>query len=67
MAFFPPIPLIRMREIGRRPTACGATSKETAKTLAEAGVINPHAFKRITDLLVGMEVIHRTSDGRYYV
>lgn len=67
MSFFPPIPLIRTRVIVHRLTACGATSEETAKTLAEAGVINPNAFKRITERLVSMGVIHRTPDGRYYV
>ena len=31
---------------------CGATSPETAKTLSEAGVINPNGFKLITERLV---------------
>lgn len=67
MAFFPPIPLIRKNVIVKRLLNCGATSEETAKTLAEAGVINPNGFKRITDRLVKMGSIHRTSDNRYYV
>ena len=61
MAFFPPIPLIR------RKKACGAISVETAKTLTEAGVINPNGFKRITDKLVETNVIHKTADGKYYL
>lgn len=67
MAFFPPIPLIRKNVIVKQLLSCGATSEETAKTLAEAGVINPNGFKRITDRLVKMGSIHRTSDGKYYV
>ncbi len=67
VAFFPPIPLIRKRVIVHRLRACGATSAETATTLAEAGVINPNAFKRITERLVRTDAIHRTPDGRYYV
>lgn len=66
MAFFPPIPLIRKSVIMKRLKACGAVSEETARTLAEAGVINPDAFRRITDRLVKTGSIHRTSDGRYY-
>lgn len=67
MAFFPPIPLIRRNVIVNRLRACGATSEKTARTLAEAGVINPNAFKRITDRLVESGVIHKTHDNKYYV
>jgi len=67
MAFFPPIPLIRRNVIVSSLRACGATSEATARTLAEAGVINPNGFKRITDRLVKIGEIHRTPDGRYYV
>ena len=67
MAFFPPIPLIRKRLIVKKLIACGATSESTAKTLAEAGVINPDGFKRITARLVASGVIHKTSDNKYYV
>ena len=67
MAFFPPIPLIRRNVIVNSLKACGATSETTAKTLAEAGVINPNGFKRITDRLVKRGEIYRTPDGRYYV
>ena len=45
MAFFPPIPLIRKNIIVKQFLSCGATSEETAKTLAEAGAINPNGFK----------------------
>ena len=67
MAFFPPIPLIRKKAVLEKLKACGATSEETAKTLAEAGVINPDGFRRITQRLVETGCIHRTPDGRYYV
>lgn len=67
MAFFPPIPLIRKNVILKNLRDCGATSEKTARMLAEAGVINPNGFKRITELLVRQGAIHRTSDGRYYV
>ena len=67
MAFFPPIPLIRRNHIVKRLKACGSVSAETAKTLAEAGVINPNALKRITERLVQTGVIKRTEEGRYYI
>ena len=67
MAFFPPIPLIRRNVIVKRLRACGAVSAETAKTLAEAGVINPNAFKRITERLVQTGMIKRTEEDRYYI
>ena len=65
--FFPPIPLIRRNVIVKRLRACNATSEKTAKTLTEAGVINPNGFKRITDRLVETGVIHKTQDNKYYV
>ncbi|MBQ7622529.1 MAG: hypothetical protein IJS66_02175 [Bacteroidales bacterium] len=67
MAFFPPIPLIRKRVIVKSLAACGATSESSAKSLSEAGVLNPDCFRRITDRLVRKGVIHRTPDGRYYL
>ena len=67
MAFFSPIPLIRKNAILKSLKECGATTEKTARTLSEAGVINPNGFMRITELLVRQGVIHRTSDGRYYV
>ena len=48
MSFFAPIPLIRRKHILNCLRKCGATSKETAKTLSDADVINPNAFKAIT-------------------
>ena len=67
MAFFPPIPLIRRNTIIKKFKAFGATSEETARTLAEVGVINPDGFQRITDKLVETNIIHKTADGKYYI
>ena len=67
MPFFPPILLIRRNVIIKKLKVCGATSEETAKTLAEAGVINPNGFKRFTDMLVETNVIHKTVDEKYYL
>ncbi len=67
MAFFPPVPLIRRNIIVKSLSNCGAVSERTAKTFAEAGIINPGGFKRITEMLVKRGTIHRTTDGRYYV
>ena len=67
MVFFPPVPLIRRNIIVKSLRSCGAVSEETAKNFAEAGIINPNGFKRITEILVKQGIIHRTTDGRYYV
>ncbi len=67
MAFIPPIPLIRRNLIIRRLKKCSAVSPESAKSLSEAGVINPDGFSRITDKLVENGSIHKTPDGRYYI
>ena len=67
MAFFPPIPLIRRNHIIKQLRSCGATSPETARTLSEAGVINPDGFKRITDRLVKIGAIKQAGDNKYYI
>ena len=67
MAFFPPIPLIRKNHIIKKLISCGATSAETAKSLSEAGVVNPDEFRRITERLVKRGTIHKAPDGRFYV
>ena len=58
---------VRRNHIIKQLKVCGADSPETAKTLSEAGVINPNGFKRITDRLVNLGEIKRTGDNRYYV
>lgn len=67
MPFFAPIPLIRRKHILNRLRKCGATSKETAKTLSEAGVINPNAFKAITEKLIKRHELGRTDNNKYYL
>ena len=67
MAFFPPVPLIRRNIIVKSLINSGAVSERTAKTFAEAGMINLGGFKRITEILVKRGIVRRTSDGRYYV
>ena len=67
MTFFPPIPLIRRNLIIKKLRECGATSEENAKTLAEAGVINPDGFKHVTDKLVKKGTIRKTANEKYYI
>ena len=67
MAFFPPIPLIRKKQIIKKLKEKNAYSEERAKTFEEAGIINPKAFKRITDKLVKNKIINKTDDNRYYL
>lgn len=45
----------------------GARSPETAKTLEEAGVLNPDKFPEFTEKLVILGALGKTEDGRYYV
>lgn len=52
MSFFAPIPLIRRKHIFNCLRKCGATLKEIAKIFYDAGVINPNAFKAITEKLI---------------
>ena len=44
----------------------GATSPETAKTLAEAGVGKPDLFPEYTEKLVYLGLINETADGKYW-
>ena len=67
MPMIPPIPVIRRNMIVRKLQRCGAVSEETAKTLAEAGVLNPNGFARLTEILVKRGIIKTTGDGRYYI
>ncbi len=64
---FPPIPLIRRNVIVNKLRKCGAVSAETAKTFAEAGVINLNGFKRITDVMLKKGIIKKTADGKYFI
>ncbi len=58
--------LMRKRIIVKKMERCGAISKETAKTLTEAGIFNPNAFPKITEQLVRDKVLVKT-DNKYYL
>jgi hypothetical protein len=45
----------------------GALSPETAKTLEEAGVINPKSFAEFTESLVQKGIIQKTKEGKYWL
>ena len=64
---YPPIPLIRRNLIVSKLRESGAVSPETAKTFAEAGVINPNGFSRITEVMLKRGTIKKTADGKYYI
>ena len=51
----------------RRLRKCGAFSPETAKSLAQAGILTPNMFPSFTNHLVETNVLGRTDDGKYYV
>lgn len=67
MVFFPPFILIRKKVIIKRLRQSGATSPETAKTLADAGIINPNILPGVTERMVKKGIINKTADGKYYI
>ena len=67
MAFFPPVPLIRMRYIIKKLTKCNAFSEDTAKTFSEAGIINPNRFNNINERLIKKNILVKTKDNKYYL
>lgn len=67
MIFVPPFPLIRKNAIIKKLRNCGAVSAETAKTLAEAGIINPNILPGITERMIEKGILKKTTDGRYYI
>ena len=67
MIFVPPLPLIRRKVIVKKLRNCGAVSAETAKTLAEAGIINPNLLPGVTERMIKKGTINRTTDGKYYL
>ncbi|HIZ55187.1 MAG TPA: hypothetical protein H9671_03165 [Firmicutes bacterium] len=46
---------------------CGAISKESAKTLKEAGVFNPNAFPKAREDLVNRKKLMRTESQKYHL
>lgn len=68
MIFIPPVPLIRKRMIIKKLSQSNALSPGTAVTFAEAGVINPNAFRPVTRMLVKQgRIIEVENTGRYYL
>ena len=67
MSFFPPVALIRKKHIIKHLHKSRAFSPRTAKTLKDAGVLNPHSLAQITEHLVFTGEIHRTPQGKYYM
>lgn len=67
MAFFPPIPLIRKNLIIKKLTECNAFSEETAKTFAEAGIMNPNGFHNVNEKLIKQGILVKTNDNKYYL
>ncbi len=66
MEYFPPVPAIRRNHIISKLRQRGAVSMETAVTLSDAGVINPNAFQRITELLCRRGILKQV-ENRYYL
>ena len=62
-----PVLLLRKKIIIKKLRRCGALSKESAKTLEEAGVFNPNAFPKVTEYMVEQNILVRTKSGKYYL
>lgn len=58
---------LRQKLILEKLKECGAVSEESAKTLEEAGVINPNAFPKITEDLVNKKKLVKTESQKYYL
>ena len=65
--FFPPIPLIREKIIIKKLTKNNAISEENAKTFAEAVIINPNGFKKVTEKMIEQQTLIKTKEGKYYL
>ncbi len=65
--FFPPIPLIRKKIIIKKLTKNNAISEENAKTFAEAGIVNPNGFKKVTEKMIEQQILIKTKEGKYYL
>ena len=49
--------LLRKKMIIKKLAQCGATSENSAKTLAEAGILNPNAFPKIIEDLEMQKIL----------
>ena len=59
--------LLRKKIIVKKLRECGAVSEESAKTLEEAGVLNPNAFPKVTENLVKQNILVKTQSDKYYL
>ena len=59
--------LLRKKMIIKKLAQCGATSENSAKTLAEAGILNPNAFPKIIEDLEMQKILVRTKAKKYYL
>lgn len=59
--------LLRKKTIIKKLSQCGAISENSAKTLAEAGILYPNAFPKVTEDLEMQKILIRTKDKKYYL
>ena len=67
MAFIPSIPLIRKKRIIKNSERAVQYPKKRQKTLADASVINPNAFARLTEKMLREGSISKTAYERFYL
>ena len=67
MAFIPPMPLIRRNHIIKKLKEANATCAERAKSFEEAGILNPHGFKAVTNRMIKSGILRKTADSKYYL
>ena len=66
MSYVTPFPVIRKKHIIRKLSQCNAFSRESAKTLEDAGVYDPEGFEKITELLCQRRILIQTGN-KYYL
>ena len=66
MSYVTPLPVIRKKHIIKKLSECNAFSRESARTLEDAGVYNPYEFEKITELLCQRRILIQTGD-KYYL
>ena len=63
---FAPVALIRKKRIIEKLWECKAFSPETAVTFEKAGIINPHMFKRVTQVMIKQGTLVQCGE-KYYL
>lgn len=61
-----PVPLIRKKYIIQKLRECNAFSPETAVTFEQAGIVNPHLFGRVNQVLINQRVLGKCGE-KYYL